>query len=71
MTAAHQDQNLEVAQVLASLTGNLRLMRDAGMCGAKTLTEQRAYRAGFNAALRLLASSALLLSLDDPELMRE
>lgn len=63
MTTPHT----QAADELAELVAHLAVLRDKGTTQARTIAEQRCWREGVNAAMRLMASSALLLLLADDE----
>lgn len=57
----------QVADELTKLVGHLIRKRDAGLPG-RPIAEQRAHREGFTAAIRAVASSALLVvMLQEPD----
>lgn len=60
MPTAERDQ---LAQELARLVGHLALVRDRGWKEGKSLREQRACQEGVSEAMRVLASSALLITM--------
>jgi len=60
MPTAERDQ---LAEELARLVGHLALARDRGRKEGKSLLEQKAYREGISTAMRLMASSALLMTI--------
>ena len=55
---------MDPAQRLAELVDHLALLRDRGWKEGRSLREQKAFREGVSAAMLLMASSALLMTMD-------
>lgn len=62
MTTAHPDQT---AQKLMMLVEHLGLIRDKGWKQGRSIREQQAWREGISAAMRAMASTALLITMDE------
>lgn len=55
----------DTAARLQEMVEHLALIRDRGYPKAGSIAEQRAWREGISAAMRTIASTALLVTMDD------